>query len=265
MPFLWLAFLIAGLIGDVAAARWIGSRVLPEESAARPSAGSPRAGDRPGGHHPGRHGSGGRPRRLGPGKPSGPGSGRLRAGCRLEAGESPRPRPDTTAADCRVGKRHSRRRGCGTLRRRGGAGGVPHCRRRPLILSAGDLSPPPGSPAARLLAGDRDYPAVLPCTLGQILCPAADLSRGALELEGGPPWAASSAGCGWFGWMGSPLPSPIRWCGGWPASCRRQPRDWVGSGSSGTRSGRPGTTRSPEPWWFGFPPAGRYSPRRKAQ
>ena len=32
MPFLWLAFLIAGLIGDVAAARWIGSRVLPEES-----------------------------------------------------------------------------------------------------------------------------------------------------------------------------------------------------------------------------------------
>lgn len=32
VPFLWLAFLIAGLIGDVAAARWIGSRVLPEES-----------------------------------------------------------------------------------------------------------------------------------------------------------------------------------------------------------------------------------------
>ena len=33
MPLLWLAFLIAGLIGNVAAARWIGSRVLPEESA----------------------------------------------------------------------------------------------------------------------------------------------------------------------------------------------------------------------------------------
>lgn len=32
MPFLWLAFLIAGLIGNVAAARWIGCRVLPEES-----------------------------------------------------------------------------------------------------------------------------------------------------------------------------------------------------------------------------------------
>ena len=32
VPFLWLAFLIAGLIGEVAAARWIGSRVLPEES-----------------------------------------------------------------------------------------------------------------------------------------------------------------------------------------------------------------------------------------
>lgn len=32
MPFLWFAFLIAGLIGNVAAARWIGSRVLPEES-----------------------------------------------------------------------------------------------------------------------------------------------------------------------------------------------------------------------------------------
>lgn len=31
VPFLWLALLIAGLIGDVAAARWIGSRVLPEE------------------------------------------------------------------------------------------------------------------------------------------------------------------------------------------------------------------------------------------
>ena len=32
VPFLWLAFMIAGLIGNVAAARWIGSRVLPEES-----------------------------------------------------------------------------------------------------------------------------------------------------------------------------------------------------------------------------------------
>lgn len=32
VPLLWLAFLIAGLIGNVAAARWIGSRVLPEES-----------------------------------------------------------------------------------------------------------------------------------------------------------------------------------------------------------------------------------------
>ena len=32
VPFLWFAFLIAGLIGNVAAARWIGSRVLPEES-----------------------------------------------------------------------------------------------------------------------------------------------------------------------------------------------------------------------------------------
>ena len=32
VPFLWLAFAIAGLIGNVAAARWIGSRVLPEES-----------------------------------------------------------------------------------------------------------------------------------------------------------------------------------------------------------------------------------------
>lgn len=31
VPFLWLALLIAGLIGNVAAARWIGSRVLPEE------------------------------------------------------------------------------------------------------------------------------------------------------------------------------------------------------------------------------------------
>ena len=32
VPFLWFALLIAGLIGNVAAARWIGSRVLPEES-----------------------------------------------------------------------------------------------------------------------------------------------------------------------------------------------------------------------------------------
>ncbi len=32
VPFLWLAFVIVGLIGNVAAARWIGSRVLPEES-----------------------------------------------------------------------------------------------------------------------------------------------------------------------------------------------------------------------------------------
>ncbi|MDE2665179.1 MAG: RDD family protein [Acidobacteriota bacterium] len=32
VPFLWLAFMIVGLIGNVAAARWIGSRVLPEES-----------------------------------------------------------------------------------------------------------------------------------------------------------------------------------------------------------------------------------------
>jgi len=32
VPFLWFALLIAGLIGNVAAARWIGSRILPEES-----------------------------------------------------------------------------------------------------------------------------------------------------------------------------------------------------------------------------------------
>ena len=32
VPFLWLAFMIVGLIGNVAAARWIGSRVVPEES-----------------------------------------------------------------------------------------------------------------------------------------------------------------------------------------------------------------------------------------
>ena len=32
MPFLWFALLIAGLIGNVAVARWIGSRVLSEES-----------------------------------------------------------------------------------------------------------------------------------------------------------------------------------------------------------------------------------------
>ena len=32
VPFLWFALLIAGLIGNVAAARWIGSRVLSEES-----------------------------------------------------------------------------------------------------------------------------------------------------------------------------------------------------------------------------------------
>lgn len=32
VPFLWFALLIAGLIGNVAAARWIGSRVLPEEA-----------------------------------------------------------------------------------------------------------------------------------------------------------------------------------------------------------------------------------------
>ena len=32
VPFLWFALLIAGLIGNVAVARWIGSRVLSEES-----------------------------------------------------------------------------------------------------------------------------------------------------------------------------------------------------------------------------------------
>ena len=99
VPFLWFALLIAGLIGNVAVARWIGSRVLSEESPHQPAAGGPVAGDRSGGHHPGLHGAGRRSHRLGPGGPSGSGSGRNHAGGRLEAGESTLPQADAIAAD----------------------------------------------------------------------------------------------------------------------------------------------------------------------
>ena len=125
--------------------------------AAQPAAGGPVAGDRSGGHHPGLHGTGRRSHRLGPGGPSGPGSGRNHAGCRLEAGEStlpqaptPSPQTDDSGSDTSAG---------------GAAGALQQQKRRqpasrspsgrPLILSAGHLSPPAGSPAARPLPGDR--------------------------------------------------------------------------------------------------------------
>ena len=183
VPFLWFALLIAGLIGNVAAARWIGSRILPEESP---------------------HNRLQAARSLGIGLAAiilvgmvpvagltawalvsllglGAAATALVTGLRRENPPSPAPTPPPAAES---GSDTSTGGAAEPSSRDTAPAASPPEGENPFILSAGHFSPPAGSPAARPLPGDGNHRGILRDTPGQILCPAAGLSRGALELEG---------------------------------------------------------------------------------
>ena len=70
IPFLWFAVLVGGLLGSVGVARWIGSRVLAEESPDRRQEAARSLLIGMGPDHSGLHGAGSRFRRLVPVQPS---------------------------------------------------------------------------------------------------------------------------------------------------------------------------------------------------